>query len=130
MGVDVPAVMLFDLGQEATLDELRFNSVGGGAAGIVEVGLRVYVSLDGQSYVPTGALSVPAPPPEEQQQQRIGVQLRVPLSKARARYVAVGTMPPPPYPFVFVDEIELSGAIPADPQSVIPIQAAIRASGA
>ena len=44
--INVPTVMHFDLGQEATLSELRFNTAGGGGAGVVEVGLRIFVSLD------------------------------------------------------------------------------------
>ena len=62
-GVDVPVVIHFDLGAEATLSELRFHSAGGGGAGVVEVGLRVFVSLDDQIYVLAGELPAPRPRP-------------------------------------------------------------------
>jgi hypothetical protein len=45
-GVDVLVIIHFDLGDEATVDELVFNSCGGGGAGVVQIGLRVYVSLE------------------------------------------------------------------------------------
>lgn len=38
--------------------------------------------------------------------------------------------PPAPHYFTFVDEIELIGQLPADPNSVVPILPAIKASGA
>ena len=128
-GIDVPVVIHFDLGQETTLSELRFNSAGGGGADVVEVGLRVYVSLDDRSYVLGGELPAPPPPPEDQK-RRIGVQLRVPLNGARARYVALAAMAPAPHYFVFVDEIEVLGRAPADPGSGLPILSAIPARGA
>jgi len=127
-GINVPVVMHFDLGQEATLSELRFNTAGGGGAGVVEVGLRIFVSLDDQDYVLAGEHVAPAP--IDGQQARIGVQIKTPLNGARARYVAVVAMAPAPYYFVFVDEIEIIGKIPADPKSIVPILSAIPASGA
>ena len=127
-GVDVPVVMLFDLGEEATLDELRFNTCGGGGAGVVEIGLRVFMSLDDKTYVPAAAHR--APTPQEGQSDRFGVQIKVPLGAARARYVAIAAMAPAPFYFVFVDEIEISGRRPADPRSQLPVQSALTASGA
>jgi len=59
-GINVPVVIGFDLGEPATLSELRFNTTGGGSAGVVDVGLRVFVSLDNQSYVIAGE----RPPPD------------------------------------------------------------------
>jgi hypothetical protein len=53
-GVNVPVVVLFDLGQEASLSSLLFNTTGGGNAGVHEAGIRVFVSLDDQSYVLAG----------------------------------------------------------------------------
>jgi hypothetical protein len=127
-GVDVPIVIHFDLGKEATLNELRFNTCGGGGAGVVEVGLRVFLSLDDKSYV--AAATHAAPAPKKGANQRFGVQIKVPLDGARARYVAVAAMAPAPHYFVFVDEIELYGTIPADPKSILPIQPGIPGSGA
>ena len=127
--INVPTVMHFDLGQEATLSELRFNTVGGGSAGVVEVGVRVFVSLHDKSYVLAGEHPAPPAPPEDQQTS-VGVRVKVPLSGTRARYVAVVAMAPAPYYFVFVDEIEIIGKIPADPKSNVPILAAVPASGA
>ena len=128
-GINVPVVMHFDLGQEATLSELRFNTAGGGGAGVVEVGLRIFVSLDDASYVLAGEHPAPAPPTHGKD-VRTGVQVKAPLNGARARYVAVVAMAPEPYYFVFVDEIEVMGKIPADPKSIVPILSAIPASGA
>ncbi|MFH0964948.1 MAG: hypothetical protein V2A58_13190 [Planctomycetota bacterium] len=128
-GIDVPVVILFDLGEEATLSKLLFNTAGGGGAGVVEVGLRVYVSLDDKSYVLAGEHTAP-PPPAEGEDVRVGVRVKVSLNGARARYVAVVAMAPAPYYFVFVDEIEVIGEVPADPNSIVPILSAIPASGA
>ena len=128
-GIDVPVVMHFDLGGEATLRELRFNTCGGGGAGVVEVGLRIFVSLDDKGYVPAAEHKAPAPPPANQH-TRTGVQVKVSLDGVRARYVAVVGMAPAPYYFVFVDEIEIIGKLPADPKSNMPVQGAIFASGA
>ena len=126
-GIDVPAVTHFDLGAASTLEELVFNTCGGGGAGVVEVGLRVLVSLDDQSYV-TAAEHV-APSPAAGASARVGIQLKVPLNGVRARYVAVAAMPPAPHYFVFVDEIEVIGTRPADPASNLPVQGAVFASG-
>ena len=128
-GIDVPVVIHFDLGEEATLSELRFNSAGGGGAGVVEVGLRVFVSLDDKNYVLAGELPAPPPPPKEKQVRR-GALLRVPLNGTRARHLAVVAMAPAPNYFVFVDEIEIIGKTPADPTSIVPILSAIPATGA
>ncbi len=128
MGVDVPVVILFDLGEEATVNELRFNTCGGGGAGVVEVGLRIFMSLDDKTYVP--AATHVAPTPKEGENDRFGVQIKVPLGGAKARYVAVAAMAPPPFYFVFVDEIEIYGTKPADSRSQLPVQSAITASGA
>jgi len=125
-GINVPVVMHFDLGQEATLSELRFNTAGGGGAGVVEVGLRIFVSLDDKSYVLAGEHTAPPTPGNI----RVGVQVKTPLNAARARYVAVVAMAPAPHYFVFVDEIEIIGKIPADPKSIVPILSAIPAGGA
>ena len=59
-GIDVPVVMHFELGEEATLNELWFNTCGGGGADVVEVGLRIFLSLDDECYVP-GSVH-PTPP--------------------------------------------------------------------
>jgi len=126
-GVNTPVVMLFDLGAEATLSELRFNTTGGGSAGVVDVGLRVYVSLDNQTYVIAGER---APPERPDTGECRGAQMVVPLAGARARYVAVAAMAPAPFYFVFVDEIELLGVTPADPKSTLPVQPGVPASGA
>lgn len=128
-GVDVPIVMHFDLGEEATLSELRFNTCGGGGADVVEVGLRIFLSLDDKTYVPGGKHQAP-PSPTHGRDVREGVQIRVPLGDARARYVAIAAMAPPPYYFVFVDEIEILGRRPADARSQLPVQSALTASGA
>jgi len=53
-GSTCPVVVLFDLGQEASLSSLLFNTTGGGNAGVHEAGIRVFVSLDDQSYVLAG----------------------------------------------------------------------------
>lgn len=127
-GVDVPVVIQFDLGDEATLDELVFNTCGGGGAGVVEVGIRVYVSLDNENYIL--AAEHVAPPAEAAGNERIGVQIRLPLKETRARYVALASKAPPPHYFVFVDEIEIHGRIPADPASALPVLAAVPATGA
>ena len=126
-GVDVPVVIWFDLGREATVTELRFHTASGLGAGVVEVGLQVFVSLDDQTYVLAGEL--PAPRPKG---GGYPITLRVPLNRndTRARYVAVVAMPPAPHYFVFVDEIELIGTIPAHPNSILPIQVGVSASGA
>lgn len=126
-GVNVPVVIQFDLGAEATISELRFNTTGGGSAGVVEVGLRVYVSLDNQTYVIAGER---APPDRPDTGECRGVQMVVPLAGAKARYVAVVAMPPAPFTFVFVDEIELIGVTPPDPKSTLPVQPGVTASGA
>ena len=125
---DVPIVMHFDLGEEATLNELRFNTCGGGGAGVVEVGLRIFMSLDDKTYVPGGVHE--APPPPDGRNERFGVQIKVPLGGARARYVAIVALAPPPFYFVFVDEIEILGRRPADARSQLPVQSALTASGA
>jgi len=128
-GVDVPIVMHFDLGGTSTLSELRFNTAGGGGAGVVEVGLRVFVSLDDKSYVPAAEHKAP-PLPTSGEDVREGVQIKVKLGSARARYVAVAAMAPAPHYFVFVDEIEILGQRPADIRSQLPVQSALAASGA
>ena len=127
-GVDVPVVIQFDLGDEATLDELVFNTCGGGGAGVVEVGVRVYVSLDDKNYIL--AAEHVAPAAEKAGNERTAVQIRLPLKETRARYVALATKAPPPFYFVFVDEIEIQGRIPADSTSSLPVLSAIPASGA
>ncbi|MBI3920738.1 MAG: hypothetical protein HY318_04905 [Armatimonadetes bacterium] len=126
---NVPVVIRFDLGEPATLSELRFNTTGGGAAGVVDVGLRVYVSLDDKVYIPAGE----RPPPDlasADQGTTRGIQMIVPLKGVKARYVAVAGMAPPPHYFVFVDEIEMIGSTPADPRSSLPVLPGIAASGA
>ena len=128
-GIDVPVVMHFDLGEEATLNELWFNTCGGGGADVVEVGLRIFLSLDDEYYVPGGVHPTPPTPPEGTQDRR-GIQIKVPLGGARARYVAIAAMAPPPFYFVFVDEVEILGRIPADTGSQLPVQSALAASGA
>ena len=128
-GVDVPAVIWFDLGREATVTELRFHTASGLDAGVVEVGLQVFVSLDDQTYVLAGKLPAPRPKPGG---GRYPITLRVPLNRndTRARYVAIVAMAPAPHYFVFVDEIELIGTIPAHPNSILPIQVGVSPSGA
>ena len=128
-GVDVPVVFHFDLEQEATLRQLRFNTVGGGGSGVVEVGLRVFVSLDDQDYV-LAAEHVAPPLPRPGQPTTKGIHVTLSLAGARARYVSIVAMAPAPRYFVFVDEIEIHGQIPADPGSSLPIQPAVSAHGA
>ena len=128
-GVNVPIVMHFDLGAEATLSELRFNTAGGGGAGVVEVGLRIFLSLDDKSYVPAAEHKAP-PLPTHGKDVREGVRIKVLLGDARARYVAVVAMAPAPHYYVFVDEIQIIGGRPADPKSQLPVQSALTASGA
>jgi hypothetical protein len=128
-GVIVPIVILFDLGQEASLSNLRFNTTGGGSAGVNEAGIRVFVSLDDQSYVLAGEVPPPVVPPEGSE-TRYGIQLQVNLNGVRGRYVAVVPMPPPPSYFTFVDEIQLFGQIPPNPASSYPGGPTVTASGA
>ncbi len=123
-GLNIPVVVRFDLGEAATLSELRFNTVGGGGAGVVDVGLRIYGSLDNQDYIPIGKRKPPSAA-EADKGTRRSIQMVVPLNGAKARYVAVAAMAPDPYGFVFVDEIELMGALPADPKTILPIQPGI-----
>jgi hypothetical protein len=122
-----PAVILFDLGQPATLSQLRFYTTGGGGAGVVDVGLRVFVSLDNQRYVPAGERP---PPPSPNQNTIRGIRMDVPLHGVRGRYVAVAAMAPAPYYFVFVDEIEILGAAAADRRSALPIAPGVAAGSA
>jgi hypothetical protein len=124
-----PAVMGFDLGEPATLTELRFNTTGGGGAGVVDVGLRIFGSLDDTTYVLLGERPPPSPSAADQGTIR-GVQMVVPLHGVMARYVAVVAMAPAPFYFVFVDEIEIVGTAPADPRSSLPVLTGITASGA
>ena len=128
-GADAGVVVLFDLGEAATLSELHFNTTGGGTAHVMDAGLQVYVSLENEEYVLAGELPVPPVPPEDKWMTR-GVQVRVPLNDAKARYVAVVAKPPWPYHYVFVDEIEIVGQSPAKAKSRLPALPAIRASGA
>ena len=128
-GESAPVVILFDLGREATLSELRFNTTGGGGAEVQDVGLRVFVSLDDCDYVFAAEFPTPPAIPAEETTIR-GVQRRVALADARARYVAVSAAPPPRHNYVFVDEIEIMGRTPADPASGLPVQPSIEASGA
>jgi hypothetical protein len=127
--VDEPAVIRFELKEEATLSELVFNTIGGGGSGVLTVGLRVYGSLDNKSYVLIGELPAPKPPAEDKK-TTILVKMRVPLLQARAKYVAVAAMAPAPGYLVFVDEIELHGAMPADPKSALPKVPGIQGSSA
>jgi hypothetical protein len=123
------AVIWFDLGEPATLSELKFYTVGGGAADVVDVGLRVFVSLDNQDFVPAGERPGPGPAEANREISR-PITMSVPLKGAKARYVAVAAQAPTPYYYEFVDEIEVLGTIPADPRSILPIQAALSGSGA
>ena len=126
VGLEVPVVIRFDLGQEATVKEVRFATASGIDAGVVVVGLRVFASLDDRTYVLAGELPAPAP---KSQTGRYAVRLSVPLD-TRARHVAIVAVAPKPHPFVFVDEIEIIGKRPADPKSQLPVQGGVRASGA
>lgn len=128
-GVNVPVVIRFDLGREATLSELRFHTIGGGGAGVVDVGLKIYGSLDNKDYIPIGERT---PPSESEADKGIrrSTRMVVPLDNAKARYVAVAAMPPSPWYFVFVDEIEIYGHVPADPKSILPIQPGIPGTSA
>ncbi len=128
-GVNIPVVIHFDLGQEASLSEVRFYSaVSDLGTGVAQVGLDVYVSLDDLSYVLAGQR--PAPPVPDSSTTRQAVRMDVPLDNVRARHVAIVAMAPVPFYFVFVDEIEIMGQIPADPGSVFPTGVTINASGA
>ena len=132
-GVDVPIVIHFDLGEEATLSELRVSVGGSGGAARMDagLGLQVYVSLDDRGYVLAG--EIPVPP---QEQRFLNRQMRVPISaggrmeKVRARYVALVAKAPPPFYCILCDEVEIMGQAPADPESSLPIASAISASGA
>lgn len=124
-----PALILFDLGREATLSALRVNTVGGGSAGVQDVGVRVYVSRDNHSYVFAREFPTPRPVPKEKHTIR-SVERQVPLGSVRARYVAVTLSPPERYSHVFADEVEIIGHVPADPASALPAQAGVTASGA
>jgi hypothetical protein len=128
-GVNVPVVIRFDLGREATMTELHFHTAGGIHAGVVEAGLQVFVSLDDETYVLAGEL--PAPPPKAGGGY-YPITLRVPLdlNDTRARYVAVAAMAPAPHYSIVVDEIELKGIVPARPGSSLPIQTGLSAGGA
>jgi len=127
-GESAPAVILFDLGAEATLSELRFNTTGGGGSGVQDVGVCVYVSLDDRDYVLAAEFPTPPAIPADKTTIR-GVQRRLALGQARARYVAVSAAPPSKHTYVFVDEIEIIGHTPADPTSGLPVQPAVTASG-
>jgi hypothetical protein len=128
-GVRVPVVIWFDLGAPSTLVEVRFNTTGGGGAGVVDVGLQIYASLDDKSYVLAGER--PAPPlPAPGKESTRGIQMRVPLNNVKARFLAVVAMPPAPHYFVMVDEIEVRGHAPADSSSVLPALPPLAASGA
>ncbi len=129
MPLNEPAVMWFDLGEEATLSELRFNTCGGGGAGVVDVGLRIFGSVDDKNYIPIGERLPPGAAEADQGTIR-GVQMVVPLNGVKARYVAIAAMAPAPWYFVFVDEIEIMGIAPADPRSTLPVLTGISASGA
>lgn len=50
---------------------------------MVEVGLKVFVSLDDRSYIPAGEQAAP-PPPAPDKRMQIEKQLRVELDSARA----------------------------------------------
>ena len=113
-------------GAEATLSELRFNTTGGGSAGVVDAGLRVCVSLDSRNYVIAGR-AIPDAAAADLGICR-GVQMVVPLSSAKARYVAIAAMSPAPHYFVFVNEIEILGVTPADPKSFLPVQPGLSAT--
>ena len=128
-GVNVPVVIWFDLGEPATLSELCFGTTGGGGAGVVDVGLRIFVSLDNKNYVIAGERPPPDAASADQGTIR-GIQMVVPLGGAKDRYVTVVAMAPPPFGFVFVDEIEIMGVKPADPKSFLPVQPGMPATGA
>ena len=113
----VPVMVLFALKAEASLSELRFCTVGGGGAGIMDPGVQVYGSLDGKTYKLIGEVAlpkIPVPPIIALTTKRI------PLKDARAKYVLVVATPPAPTYFVFTDEIEIFGRVPANADSKLP----------
>ena len=75
--------MSFDLGEDAALNELRFNTCGGGGTGVVVVRPRVFLNLDDKSYVAPATHA--APNPKESVNERVGVQIHVPRNGARIR---------------------------------------------
>ncbi len=128
-GVNIPAVILFDLGELASLSNLKFYSAGGGGAGVWEVGIRVFTSLDGQSFTFADEYVAP-PPPDPLPTDRYGIILQVPLNNTLARHVAIVPMPVEPITFIFVDEMELFGSIPPDPGANAPTGFSITGSTA
>jgi hypothetical protein len=102
-----PIVVRFDLGQAATLDEVRFNTAGGPEPGYMwDPEVRVYTSLDDKGYMLAGEWL-----PQKRPKSLRGIQVVVELRGARARYVAVAAMAPAPRYVVAVDEIEVMGEI-------------------
>lgn len=129
-GIDAPLVILFDLGGEATVSEVRVYTSGGGHAGITEPGLRVLTSLDNKAFF--FASKSPAPLPPETREHRPVIKVAK-LDNCRARYVAISLLPrrsPITNYRMVTDEIEIMGMMPADETSMLPIGRSIKASGA
>lgn len=59
-----------DLGEPATLSELGFGTTGGDGAGVVDVGLPIFVSLHNKSYVIAGERPPPGAPSAAQHTTR------------------------------------------------------------
>ena len=114
---NVPVVVLFELKEEATLSELRFYTVGGGGAGIMDPGVDVYGSLDGKTYNLIGEMAIPKIPTPP---TIALIPKKIPLKDARAKYILVVATPPAPTYFVFTDEIEIFGRMPANADSKLP----------
>ena len=75
-GVNVPVVIWFDLGEPATLSELRFGTTGGDGAGVVDVGLPIFVSR----YVIAG---------ERPRERKNSNRPRLPEGMGRCRAIAI-----------------------------------------
>ena len=116
---NIPVVVLFELKEEATLSELRFYTVGGGGAGIMDPGVEVYGSLDGKTYKLIGEIAKPKIPTPT---TIALIPKKIPLKDVRAKYVLIAATPPAPTYFVFTDEIEIFGRMPANADSKLPVE--------
>ena len=129
-GIDAPLVILFDLGAEAIVSEVRVYTNGGGYHGITEPGLKVFTSLDNKAYFFAGESPAPLPPPRREHRPVIKVAK---VENHRARYVAISLMArrseTTNYRIV-TDEVEIMGKMSTDKTTTPPILDSITASGA
>ena len=114
---DAPVVVLFEIKEEAAVSKLTFNTVGGGGAGIMDPGIKVYGSLDNKNYVLLGETPMPTVPKNK---VIYSIKKKVDLKQARVKYVAVVATLPAPFYLLFCDEIEIFGTIPANADSKLP----------